>query len=223
MSNLIDEQYETALEVQRLEKEATAASKLLRECKLELRKARTLLYKQAAELKHHESQYPLFERIQVTPNGQAETTPDEHQRGPTHFPPAEEAVCGSFEWTSTDLNDQLEAACYPAGWQSKSPWPQLREYGCDDAKILEVLRAIWPQGPRFEGLGVGRTIRGGVTPAIWIGKRKSKDQKPTLDGLELADRVRTILGIPREPAEAINPPAAKRSKPRRKAAAEAMP
>lgn len=117
-----------------------------------------------------------------------------------------EAMLGAaaLEWTSADLERELSAAC---GWTHPGTvWDAAREDGCDDAKILEILRAIWPVGYRVEqGTGPwkgrnGCTIHGGPTPAFWVGARKSTDWKiapPQLQGLQLADRVRAVLGIPR--------------------------
>lgn len=121
---------------------------------------------------------------------------------------------GHLEWTSADLERELEAACkirgVPSADGKSTVWPfeELKRTGCDDGKILEVLRAIWPGGyEAIQGNGpwkkrLGCTVHGGSTPAIWIGARKSTDRKlapPTLEGLRLADRVRTVLGIPRAP------------------------
>jgi hypothetical protein len=115
-----------------------------------------------------------------------------------------ENASGPVQWTSADLEAELEDACYPPGFTGPgSPWADLREHGCDDRKILEVLRQIWPAAYRFDHLAagsVGRTVHGGPTPAFWIGARKSTDWKvapPTLEGLLLAARVRRVLEIPR--------------------------
>jgi hypothetical protein len=104
--------------------------------------------------------------------------------------------------TSADLDAALQAACYPIAWRGdNSPWPALKEHGCDDAKILEVLRALWPAGDRYQIRSgpdkFGHTTQGGAVPKFWLGHRIGKDQRPLLSGLELADRVRIALDIPR--------------------------
>ena len=113
-----------------------------------------------------------------------------------------------------DFDECLHHACLPAfvdPRHSSLAWPRLRKTGCDDSTIVEVLRSIWPQSPCYEAEvktfpgRKGYTIRGGVTPAIWMGARKSKDQTPTLAGLELADRVRRVLELPRVPPVAPAP------------------
>jgi hypothetical protein len=129
---------------------------------------------------------------------------------------------GHFEWMTPDLDAALQAACYPVQFRgSKSPWPALEEHGCDDAKILEVLRAIWGAGYLFQVRSgpdkFGHTTAGGPVPKFWIGARKSKDAPPQLSGLQLADRVRTVLDLPRdrrvpEPTEADRQPVRKRRK-----------
>ena len=43
----------------------------------------------------------------------------------------------------------------------------------------------------------GCTIRGGVTPSFWMGARRPHAAIPTMSGLELADRIRRVLQIPR--------------------------
>lgn len=140
----------------------------------------------------------------------------------TEKPPA-----GPGEWTSADLERELTAAC---GWTDpKSEWGYVKSRGCDDSKILEILRSIWPLSYRVEpGTGPWRgrngcTIHGGPTPAFWVGVRKSTDWKiapPQLQELLLADRVRRVLGIPRastfggkaEPTEADRQPVRRRRK-----------
>ena len=101
-----------------------------------------------------------------------------------------------------DLDAALLAACYPIAWRGdNSPWPALKEHGCDDAKILEVLRALWPDGDRYQIRSgpdkFGHTTQGGAVPKFWLGARLGKDQRPLLSGLQLAYRVRIVLDLPK--------------------------
>jgi len=103
--------------------------------------------------------------------------------------------------SSADLDAALQAACYPIAWRGdNSPWPALKEHGCDDAKILEVLRAVWPVGDRHQIRSgpdkFGHTTQGGAVPKFWLGARLGKDQRPLLSGLQLAIRVRIVLDLP---------------------------
>lgn len=123
----------------------------------------------------------------------------------------------NLEWTSADLERELNDAVMRIG-PAEGPliWIHLGHAGCDDEKILEVLRARWPVGYMALGgtgpwkkMQVAKTIHGGPTPAIWMGARKSTDWKlapPTLQGLQLADRIRRVLGIPRAAVPDHEPP-----------------
>ncbi len=104
----------------------------------------------------------------------------------------------SYAWTDEDLDREVLAACRCAGSSGEGGyWQLLRTYGCDDLKILSVLRASWPKSPRFDD--GARTIRGGAIPALWMGAITSKVQAPALAGMVLADRIRRVLGIPLAP------------------------
>lgn len=132
----------------------------------------------------------------------------ESWRDPVALAQADDAEpTGPGEWTSADLERELRDAVLRVGPKGDATWTRLGMDGCDDAKILEVLRARWPGSYlAIEGTGswfkrqVGKTVHGGPTPAFWIGARKHTDWKiapPQLSGLQLADRVRRVLGIPR--------------------------
>ena len=183
-------------DLRRQEAETSEAGHTLSICKERQRKARKELDKLLDELETGQSRYTLpgFDPLEISGgNGAA-----------PHGP----AVCGRIEWTTIDLNRQIADGCHTLPRGMDDPWQDLREHGCDDAKIVEVLRAIWPTRPRYdrqEPDKVGRTVRGGVTPAIWIGQRGSIEQKPTLEGLELAARVRTVLDLPRVPEPELVP------------------
>jgi len=104
----------------------------------------------------------------------------------------------NVEWTSTDLERVLAAACHPDGVDPNGIWGDMKRVGCNEAKILEILRAIWPVSPYFRNVPPpGCTIRGGSIPALWMGYARSPRKLPTLAGLELADRIRRVLEIPR--------------------------
>lgn len=105
----------------------------------------------------------------------------------------------NFGWTSVDLERVLSAACWAhAMGEHDGVWHTVKATGCDDAKILEILRAIWPMTPSFQSQPApGGTIRGGSIPALWMGYARSPRKLPTLAGLELADRIRRVLEIPR--------------------------
>lgn len=79
MSNLIEDIARANDELRRIEDETSEAGFRLQDCKRRLRQARTELDTLITELSTNQSRYPLFERIEVSPNG----THDEHQRGPT--------------------------------------------------------------------------------------------------------------------------------------------
>ena len=64
---------------------------------------------------------------------------------PAPAPPSIE----KFEWTSTDLEFVLNAACYIDGRDPEGVWFSIKQTGCDDRKILEILRAIWPMTAQF--------------------------------------------------------------------------
>lgn len=98
------------------------------------------------------------------------------------------------EWTSADLERVLKSAV----WPRDEVWEEFLETGCDDLKILEVLRSIWPSSATFyPEPKPGITFQGGPNLKMWVGARRQKDQMPTLAGLELANRVRKVLEIPR--------------------------
>ena len=113
---------------------------------------------------------------------------------PAPAPPSIE----KFEWTSTDLEFVFNAACYIDGRDPEGVWFSIKQTGCDDRKILEILRAIWPMTAQFRPAPPpGCTIRGGTIPSFWIGETRPPRRIPTLAGLELADRIRRVLEIPR--------------------------
>lgn len=125
---------------------------------------------------------------------------------------------GPLPWVTADLERELEAAIYPAWARGEdSPWPTYRAIGAiSDSQILEVLRSLWPSRYRFEraGSGHGHTVHGGVSPAFWIGPRRTETMnRPTLEGAALVHRVRGLLDLPRtvavktSPAPAPAPPA----------------
>ena len=184
------------------EAKAAEAGFTLRMCKEAEKKARAELDQLLDELETGQSRYTLpgFDRLDLPA-----------ARGPAggNGVPAEgPAICGRIEWTTIDLNRQIADGCKTLPRGMDDPWPSLREQGCDDAKIVEVLRSIWPTRPRYDRVEpdkVGRTVRGGATPAIWMGMRGTIDQKPTLEGLELAARVRTVLDLPRAPGPELVP------------------
>jgi len=112
-----------------------------------------------------------------------------------------------------DLDQCIEDATHPDG-PASSRWNLLRDRGCDDAKILEILRAIWPSDVRYTPPSLspparpGFTVKGGAVPKFWLGARQSKDQPPILSGLQLADRVRIVLDLPRVPVPVVAAPSA---------------
>ncbi len=183
MPNLTDEIVQADSALQEAEERVTEASRQLRQSRRKHRECREELSRLIKELKTGESRYPLLERFEASgestsPNGQNDHPPD--------------------------LATAIFQACKQIGRNGESGhWELLRQQGCDDAKILEVLRDTWPSSPVYtltkEPGMIGRTIRGGATPAIWIGARKTKDQTPTLSGIELADWVRRVFKIPRAP------------------------
>jgi hypothetical protein len=116
------------------------------------------------------------------------------------------------EWTTEDLERELIEAVNDRNWPSEpKPWKEFKAQGCDDAKILQVIRALWPASYIYteaKAGSIGCTIHGGPTPAFWIGARKHTDWKvapPQLQGLQLADRVRTVLKIPRAKSHPVGP------------------
>jgi hypothetical protein len=185
VSNLTDEIVQADTALQQAEIQVADASRRLRQSRREHRKCREELSRLIKELRTGESRYPLLERFEVATDDTTST--------------------GSRHWTSADLDAQVLRACQQIGCNGESGiWELLAQQGCDDARILEVLRAQWPQTPRFEE-GT-RTIRGGVTPAIWMGARTSKNQEPTLSGFELADWIRGVFKIPRAQESAPQTP-----------------
>jgi hypothetical protein len=215
LSTLIDEISQAVEDLRTAEEETTAASKQLRQCKSRLKECRAELSRLILELKTGESRYPLIERFtatgeSVSPNGDAIET--DLARVLEAGPDADGEPDVNIEWTSADLERELRDAVTRVGSDSPTKvWAGPKRKGCDDAKILEILRSIWPAGylaregtGPWEGRNVGKTIHGGPTPAFWIGARKAADWKvapPQLQGLRLADRVRSVLGI-RRPGEA---------------------
>jgi len=107
-------------------------------------------------------------------------------------------------YSEADLDLCIEDATH-LNLTESSRWQDLRDHGCDDARILEVLRAILPQTPTYTIPSLtpparpGFSACGGSVPKLWIGSRQSKDQPPTLSGLAFAARVRTVLDLPRVP------------------------
>jgi hypothetical protein len=191
------------------EAQASEAGFTLRMARESEKKARAELDQLLDELETGQSRYTLpgFDRLEIpaaSPNG----TADERQRGPTTFPAT---VAGPIDWSTRDLDGALLAALRVRGPHGESGhWESLKQAGCDDQKILETLAATWPRKPRYDrdagqGDRVGRTVRGGSTPAIWIGMRSSIDQLPVLSGLELAARVRTVLDLPQAPGPELEP------------------
>jgi len=81
MSNLIEDIARANDDLRQIEDETSEAGFRLQDCKRRLRQARAELDTLITELATNKSRYPLFERIEVSPNG----TPDEHQRGPMEF------------------------------------------------------------------------------------------------------------------------------------------
>ena len=76
-------------------------------------------------------------------------------------PNPEPSSSEKFEWTSTDLEAVLAAACYVNGIDPDGVWSEMKRIGCDDVKIVEILRAIWPMTPQFRNdPPPGCTIRG---------------------------------------------------------------
>lgn len=108
---------------------------------------------------------------------------------------ANRQVGGPFQWSTEDLDRCLEEACHSV----HDSWPKLAETGCEDAQILDVLRAIWPAQVTYWPRGWGRpafAVQGGTAPKFWIDTPKSDDQPPTLAGLDLVLQVRQVLGLP---------------------------
>jgi len=226
--NLIDEISKADADLQAAETETTVASKSLRECKLRLRNCRAELSRLIKELRTGESRYPLLERI----GGNGETAPP----GPGPWSEAElaggdggplaraeaeprprkkrEITPPDPTWTDADLDAAIDSSCYPSAMDDAAErWRELRAAGCDDARILEVLRAIWPGWqvhiPAVSGVHRGYTTQGGPVPKFWPHEdrcaprwRESEIGKPVaplLSGLQLADRIRTVLSLPRVP------------------------
>ena len=128
------------------------------------------------------------------------------------FPPMEKT-----EWVWSDLERVLIAACCVDN-KPDGVWTTLKRVGCDDNKILEVLRSLWPMTALFvPNPAPGCTIQGGSTCRFWMGARRPKDQQPTLAGMELADRIRRVLEIPR--AQVEEPATTPRKSTRRRRAA----
>jgi hypothetical protein len=183
------------------ENKTSEAGFTLRMCKEQEKKARGELDLLLDELETGQSRYTLpgFDRLEVP--GSNGATPGAGSSGPNDFVPPTVLPWQDFYFTHDDLDRVVGTACHSLPKNSEDPWPGLLEQGCDDAKILEVLRSIWPsRRPRFErepDEPMGYTIRGGVEPSIWIGARRSVNQAPTLAGLELAARIRIVLEIPR--------------------------
>jgi hypothetical protein len=184
------------------EAKTSEAGFTLRMAKEQEKKARAELDQLLDELETGESRYTLpgFDRLEIPGgNGAAKDRPGD----PTEFVPPSILPWQDFYFTSSDVDRVLTAACRSLPKNCPDPWPEFREHGCDDAKILEILRAIWPsRRPRFErepDEPMGYVIRGGADPALWIGTRKTVDQPPLLEGLALAARVRVVLDLPPVP------------------------
>lgn len=236
MPSLTDEIIRADGALKRSEELMAEAGRQLRSARIEHRKCREELSRAIQELRSGETRYPLFERygfggVVCPPNGDAEPSPEtvaksaitEDDAAFLTVQFAKEAQSKSGKAPGTDeLDAAILGACKQIGWNGESGhWELLRGQGCDDARILEVLRGTWPELPMyfFAGeWGKGFTIRGGVKPAIFLGKREL-DQPHLLAGLELADRVRRVLEIPRapEPEPAAEPDQA-RKRPRKRAA-----
>lgn len=136
----------------------------------------------------------------------------------------DEEPAAHVHWTSEDLETELASACKPLG--TVAPWKDVLASGCDDAKILTIVQTIWPwkqSSCKRAGSGsIGCEVIAAPTPAFWIGRRRSPDRKvapPQLEGLQLADRIRTVLGIPRAKIVHEEPKPEKPRRTRRKMAA----
>jgi len=121
-----------------------------------------------------------------------------------------------IEWTPAEIDECVEDACHPSSMDgAQADWQRLRETGCDNLKILEVLRAIWPAWEVYNKplppRKFGYVTYGGAVPKLWIernGPSFVKRPSPTLSGLQLADRIRTVLDLPRVPVPAAEPQSA---------------
>ncbi|MGO8671293.1 MAG: hypothetical protein ACLQVD_08035 [Capsulimonadaceae bacterium] len=130
-------------------------------------------------------------------------------------------LLGPGKWTDAEIDECVEDACHPTSMGmdgARADWQRLRETGCDDIRILELLRAIWPNWNVFiepnPPSRPGFTTFGGAVPKLWVGAKPAPGKiPPTLSGLQLAARVRIVLDLPRVPVPAAEPqPAPKRRK-----------
>ena len=149
---------------------------------------------------------------------------DEDQRGPTDPPrpptrpkrrgpaaAAEESAGGdaaAVEWTSADLERELESAITAPMGVRTDAWDTFRDLGCvTNIQIAEILRSIWPRGGYAYHAGQSRgrngqrspgyTIHGFPQPQFWVGPRRHTTMhRPTLESSALVDRVRRILDLP---------------------------
>jgi hypothetical protein len=101
MSNLIEDIARANDDLRQVEDETSEAGFRLQDCKRRFRQARAELDTLITELATNKSRYPLFERIDVSPNGTYdEPTPQAGfpPRGPTEFPTSTVSL-GPRQWT----------------------------------------------------------------------------------------------------------------------------
>lgn len=116
--------------------------------------------------------------------------PDQHNDHPT--PPGGSGAADrpAEEWRSADLDERLRNAL---GWGGASERLTHCERPPTTLEIIGELGDCWGNTHHIHKHAVGYRVRGGSKPAFWMGTDDKR--KPTLEGLELADRVRRALGI----------------------------
>ncbi len=103
--------------------------------------------------------------------------------------PAPSALA-SPEWRSADLEERLRAA---VGWGGAAERLTHCERPPTALEILAELGDCWSNAAHIHKMATGYRVRGGRTPAFWMGEDTSR--RPTLEGAALADRVRRVLRI----------------------------
>ncbi len=107
--------------------------------------------------------------------------------GPVPAAPGRADGCGP-EWKSADLEARLREAL---GWQGLSDRLKHAEKPPTTLEIVAALGDAWRNVK--PGQCPGYRVRGGGSPAFWMGEDSRRT--PTLEGNALVDRVRRVLGL----------------------------